>query len=122
MKLLLGVILTVALGILTFSAVPAAAMDCDAIATAYTAAISAAQVCDLATPDSCNAKRAWSLQDVCRCQVAVNPARTAEADQLLAQFQSQSCVVGAGICTRLCVAPAHSCVAGAGPSPTCTGP
>jgi hypothetical protein len=99
----------------------AGAMDCNAIGTAYATALRDAQACDLATPDSCGATRPWSPQDVCRCTVAVNPARTAELDQLLVQFQAQACPLNRGVCNRLCLKPAHRCAAGAGPSPTCTG-
>jgi hypothetical protein len=100
---------------------PASAMDCNAIQAAYATAIRQAQICDPAVPDSCSATRPWAPQDVCRCKVAVNPSSTAQLDQLLAQFQSQACPVAQMVCNRVCVAPAHSCAAGAGPSPTCTG-
>ena len=103
------------------SASAAGAMDCKAIQTAYASALQDAQSCDLASPDSCSATRPWAPQDVCRCTVAVNPARTAELDRLLAQFQAQACPRNRGVCNRLCVAPAHRCAAGAGSSPTCTG-
>ena len=100
----------------------AGAMDCDAIRTAYASALRQAQSCDLSTPDSCSATRPWAPQDVCRCKVAVNPARTAELDRLLAQFQAQACPHNKGVCNRLCLKPEHRCAAGKEPPPTCTGP
>src|ERR1700722_5239277 len=100
---------------------PVGAADCGAIQDSYASAIRQAQVCDLAKPDSCSTTRPWSPQDVCRCQVAVNPANIAQLDELLAQFKAQECPFAQRMCTRICVAPAHRCAAGAGPSPTCTG-
>lgn len=103
------------------SVATAAAMDCNEIRTAYASALRQAQICDLAASDSCSATRPWAPQDVCRCQVAVNPARTEELDRLLAQFKSQACPFDRVICNRGCVSPTHKCTAVAGPSPTCDG-
>lgn len=122
MTLLIGVVVA-ALGFASCVSVsPAGAMDCNAIQTAYAFALRQAQFCDLATPDSCGSIRPWAPQDVCRCQVAVNPKRTAELDRLLAQFQTQGCPLSQRVCNRVCLTPARSCAVGAGPSPTCTGP
>ena len=122
MKLLAGLVVVASLGFTSCGMASAAgAMDCKAIRSAYASALVQAQLCDPAVPDSCGATRPKAPQDVCRCQVAVNPARTAQLDQLLAQFQAQACPLNQGVCNRLCVSPGHGCAAGAGASPTCTG-
>ncbi len=93
--------------------------DCKAVQTAYASALAEAQFCDLTVPDSCSATRPKAPQDVCRCQVAVNPARTAEVDRLLAQFQSQACPLDQSVCNRACTAPISRCATGARSSPSC---
>ena len=120
MKLLVGAIVATAVSFLGCGSLSQAdAMDCSAIRTAYAIALQQAQFCDLAQPDSCAATRPRAPQDVCQCQVAVNPARTAELDRLLAQFQSQPCPFDQPFCNRKCLSPAGSCTASAGLSPTC---
>jgi hypothetical protein len=120
-RLLVGAIVASGLASCVWAS-PAGAADCNAIQTAYAAARAQAQVCDLSAPDSCSATRPFSLQDVCQCKVAVNPAHTADLDRLLGQFKSQGCTRAQRVCTRLCRAPARKCAAGLGPSPTCSGP
>src|SRR5262249_34665160 len=81
MKLVVGVVVAAALGFAICRWVSqAGAMDCNGIQTAYASALLHAQACDLAVPDSCGATRPRAPQDVCRCQVAVNPVGAEELD------------------------------------------
>ena len=82
--------------------------DCSAIRAAYAAALTRAQVCDITAANDCGAQRPRAVEDACQCSVAVNPARTAELDRLLALYKSQSCLPAPRLCNRACVAPAHS--------------
>ncbi len=96
-----------------------AADDCSVIAESYASALQAARVCDPAAPDSCATSRVGSLRDVCRCQIAVNPGRTADLDRLAAQFKAQSCAYDRPVCTLACTIPVHTCVAIEGSTPSC---
>jgi hypothetical protein len=103
------------------SPTPRDAKGCAAIQDAYASALKQAQVCDPALRDSCAATRPGTPQDVCKCQVAVNPARTAQLDELLERFRSQGCPLDQPFCNRgACKVPAQRCLEVAGGSPICS--
>ncbi len=99
----------------------AAQVSCGDLVAAYEAELARSQRCDATAPDACAATRPRTPQDACRCQVAVNPARTAELDRLLAQFEAQSCPRNPPVCNRACTAPVRACTAAPGGEPSCAG-
>jgi hypothetical protein len=82
---------------------PESAPDpCLEIAREYQAAMPDAMICDPAQPDSCAAGRplivsaqnedgSTTLEGLCLCEGAVNPARTAVLDIHLASFEAAGC-------------------------------
>lgn len=85
---------------------------CLAVAREYQAAMLDALVCDPAEPGSCAAGRPLivsrqdldgtvTLEGLCStelCAAAVNPARTAKLDELLARFAARGCRLGPCVC------------------------
>lgn len=97
----------------------AAQPSCDDLVAAYAAELARSQRCDATAPDACAATRPRTPQDACRCQVGVNPARTAELDRLLAQFDAQACPRKPPVCNRACTKPVQACTAAPGAEPSC---
>ena len=64
---------------------------CSEIVAAYATTLSEARSCNPATPGVCSATRPDTPDDVCRCEVAVNPPSMAPLDQLLGEFQAEQC-------------------------------
>ena len=119
MKPLAATLLAAALALAAGGA--AAQPSCGDLVAAYEAEIALSQRCEVGAPDACGATRPRTPQDACRCQVAVNPARTAELDRLLAQFDAQACPRKPPVCNRACTMPARTCTAAAGAAPSCAG-
>lgn len=78
-------------------------VSCADIRSAYEVEIAEAQRCSDAPGSACSVSRPKALQDACRCQVLVNPARTTELDRLRAQFQARGCLSEPVACNRACV-------------------
>ena len=111
-----GALLTLVLGALLGCGGSSSGSKCADLETAYATALSEARTCDPAARDGCRATRPDALDDVCRCQVAVDPASVAPLDQLLDEFQSDECAFAESVCNRLCALPAERC------APSSTGP
>ncbi len=97
-------------------------MDCNAVRSAYAAALQRAQRCEVGALNACGAERPRAVEDACRCPVAVNPTRTAELDELLQRYKSLACRSEPPMCNRACVSAARQCTAMAGAPPSCTAP
>jgi hypothetical protein len=84
---------------------------CLTIAREYQAALADARLCDPAAANACAAGRPLTisemksdgtvtLQGLCTCLGAVNPARTTTLDEILARFYAQGCTLGFCWCPR----------------------
>jgi len=79
---------------------------CAELHEAYRSALIAAQAaCEGAESKLCTARRAASLKDACRCEVAVDPTAVAPLDELTARFQARACAFEPLFCTRVCTQP-----------------
>ena len=92
--------------------------NCAEIEVAYATALSEARRCDPATPETCGATRPDAPDDICRCDVAVNPTSAGPLDLLLGKFQAEHCPFAEVVCDRACALAIGECTANVSP-PVC---
>jgi hypothetical protein len=112
------VLLALALTALVACGGSSSGSKCAEIEAAYATALSEARSCDPATPGACSATRPDTPDDVCRCEIAVNPASVAPLDQLLGEFQAEQCRFADTVCNRACIHAVRECAANGSP-PVC---
>jgi hypothetical protein len=91
--------------------------SCLSIAKAYADEVPNALMCDPGAANACAAQRPTvvyeqsgqklTLEGLGTCAHAMNPARTARLDQILAQYNSEGCQL---LATPVCPAPSNLCV------------